>query len=174
VVLAALGGVAAGSFPAFAQEWVFANSIPCASAPVYGMSFSNCAVSNTRAFRVGNVRVWRLLLSDGKSEGAVGLYKLVEAHGVGGMGSVSGMVDWLRSAEALGTVTSGGSGWALNGNQYVSFQRPNRQCVGFMRTGPAPGGPVNWILGGAFCRESTTPIPPNEAQFIVNAVKVRD
>jgi hypothetical protein len=174
VPLAALAGVAAGSFPAFAQEWVFANSIPCASAPVYGVPFSDCAVSNTRTFRVGSVRAWRLLLSDAKSEAAVGLYRLVEADGVGGMGSTSGMVDWLRSAEALRTVTSSGSGWALNSNQYVSFQRPNRQCVGFMRTGPAPGGPVYWILGGAFCRESTTPIPPNEAQFVVNAVKVRD
>jgi hypothetical protein len=160
---------------AVAQDsWVFAESIPCDSAPVYGVPFNNCAVSNTRSFRVGNARAWRMLYNDATSEAAVGLYRLIEAHGGGGMGpATSSMADWLRGADSLRSVTAGAFGWTQSG-QYVAFQRPNQQCVGFMRTGPTPGGPVYWILGGAFCRISATPIPASEAQFLVNAVKVRD
>jgi hypothetical protein len=168
-----LGLWGAGSV-AVAQDWVFADSIPCGSAPVYGVPFNNCSVSNMRSFRVGNARAWRMLYSDATSEAAVGLYRLVEAHGTGGMGpATSSMADWLRNADSLRSVTAGAFGWTQT-EQYVAFQRPNRQCVGFMRTGPAPGGPVYWVLGGAFCRSATTPIPHGEAQFLVNAVKVRD
>jgi hypothetical protein len=175
VMLGLLPGLGGAVSSAGAQDsWVFTESIPCNTAPVYGMPFNNCAVSNTRSFRVGNARAWRMLFSDATSEAAVGLYRLVEAHGVGGMGSVtSSMVDWLRNADSLRSVTSGAFGWTQN-DQYVAFQRPNRHCVGFMRTGPAPGGPVYWILGGALCRASPTSIPPAEAQFLVNAVNVRD
>ena len=42
---------------AVAQDsWVFTTEIPCATAPVYGVQFNRCWVSNTRSFRVGNVR----------------------------------------------------------------------------------------------------------------------
>ena len=155
-------------------SWEFTESIPCNTAPVYGMPFNNCAVSNMRRFRVGNARAWRMLFRDSTSAAAVGLYRLVEPKGTGGMGpATSSMTDWLRNADALSSVTTGAFGWVQN-DQYVAFQRPNRQCVGFMRTGPEPGGPVYWILGGALCRDSRTPIPPAEAQFLVNSVKVRD
>jgi hypothetical protein len=160
--------------PVVAQDWVFAESVACESAPVYGFPFNNCAASNTRTFRVGIARAWRMLYSDATSEAAVGLYRLIEAHGVGGMGpATSSMADWLRGADSLRSVTAGAFGWVQN-DQYVAFQRPNRQCVGFMRTGPPGAGAVYWTLGGAFCRDSTTPIPPDEARFLVNAVKVRD
>jgi hypothetical protein len=174
-MLALLPGLAGTVPSAVAQDsWVFTESIPCSTAPVYGMPFNNCAVSNTRRFRVGNARAWRMLFSDATSEAAVGLYRLVEAKGVGGMGAItSSMADWLRNADSLRSVTAGAFGWTQN-DQYVAFQRPNRQCVGFVRTGPTPGGTVYWILGGALCRDSPTPIPPAEAQFLVNSVKVRD
>jgi hypothetical protein len=156
------------------DSWVFAESIPCDSAPVYGVPFNDCAVSNIRSFRVGNARAWRMLYTDATSEAAVGLYRLIDAHGVGGMGpATSSMADWLRSADSLRNVTAGAYGWTQN-DQYVAFQRPNQQCVGFMRTGPPPGGVVYWTLGGAFCRNTTIPIPPTEARFLVNAIKVRD
>jgi hypothetical protein len=176
VLLASLG-VACGSTSALAQEWGFTNQIACAQAPVYGVGFNRCWVSSPRSFRVGNVQAWRLVYTDAKSEVAVGLYKLVEAHGVGGISPVApnGMADWLRSAEALQNVTAGASGWASAGGQYVSFQKPNRQCIGFVRNGTiVGGGQVNWILGATFCRESATPIAPSEAQFIADAVRVRE
>jgi len=175
LMLVALPGLGGAVHSAIAQDsWVFTESIPCNTAPVYGIPFNNCAVSNTRRFRVGDARAWRMLFSDATSEAAVGLYRLVEARGVGGMGpATSSMVDWLRSADALRSVTAGAFGWIQN-DQYVAFQRPNRQCVGFMRTGPTPGGTVYWTLGGALCRDSPTPIPPAEAQFLVNSVRVRD
>jgi hypothetical protein len=84
------------------------------------------------------------------------------------------MIDWLRTADALKNVTTGSSGWALSGSQYVTFQKPNRQCIGFVRNGPAVNGQINWILGATFCRESASTIPTSEAQFIADAVQVRD
>ncbi len=160
-----------------AQDWVFANEIPCATAPVVGVQFNRCWVSNTRTFRVGNVQAWRLVFTDAKSEVAVGLYKLVEAHGVGGMSPATGaaIIDWLRTAEALKNVTSGASSWALAGGQYATFQKSNRQCIGYVRNGTLrSAGQVNWILGATFCRESPTPIPSSEVQFIEDAVQVRE
>ena len=59
------------------------------------------------------------------------------------------------------------------GDHYLTFQKPQRQCVAFVRNGPAVGGQINWILGAAFCRESATPIPNSELQFIADAVQVR-
>jgi hypothetical protein len=168
----------AGSFKtAFAQDaWVFATEIPCATAPVYGVPFNQCWSSNVRTFRVGNVQSFRLTYTDTKSEFAIGLYRLVEAHGVGGMSPVasSGEVDWIRTADALKNVTSGAGSWGLTGNSYVTFQKAQRQCIGFVRNGPTISGQVNWILGAAFCRESTSPIPTSEAQFIADAVQVRN
>jgi hypothetical protein len=173
--------VAAGTSRAvLAQDsWNFANEIPCATAPVYGVPFTQCWASNVRTFRVGNVQSWRLTYTDSKSEVAIGLYRLVEAHGVGGMSAVAGStaIDWLRTADALKNVTAGGSGWTLNGSQagdhYVAFQKAQRQCIAFVRNGPAVGGQINWILGAAFCRESASPIPSSELQFIADAVQVR-
>ena len=173
--------VAAGTSRAvLAQDsWNFANEIPCATAPVYGVPFTQCWASNVRTFRVGNVQSWRLTYTDSRSEVAIGLYRLVEAHGVGGMSAVAGStaIDWLRTADALKNVTAGGSGWTLNGSQagdhYVAFQKAQRQCIAFVRNGPAVGGQINWILGAAFCRESASPIPSSELQFIADAVQVR-
>ena len=151
--------VAGPSRAAFAQDaWNFTSEIPCATAPVYGVPFTQCWASNVRTFRVGNVQSWRLTYTDLKSEVAIGLYRLVEAHGVGGMSAVAGStaIDWLRTADALKNVTTGGSGWTLNGSQagdhYVAFQKAQRQCIAFVRNGPAVGGQINWILGAAFCR----------------------
>ncbi len=173
--------VAGPSRAAFAQDaWNFTNEIPCATAPVYGVPFTQCWASNVRTFRVGNVQSWRLTYTDSKSEVAIGLYRLVEAHGVGGMSAVAGStaIDWLRTADALKNVTAGGSGWTLNGSQagdhYVAFQKAQRQCIAFVRNGPAVNGQINWILGAAFCRESASPIPSSELQFIADAVQVRD
>ena len=171
--------VAGTSRAAFAQDWNFTNEIPCATAPVYGVPFTQCWASNVRTFRVGNVQSWRLTYTDSRSEVAIGLYRLVEAHGVGGMSAVAGStaIDWLRTADALKNVTAGGSGWTLNGSQagdhYVAFQKAQRQCIAFVRNGPAVGGQINWILGAAFCRESASPIPSSELQFIADAVQVR-
>jgi len=173
--------VAAGTSRAvLAQDsWNFANEIPCATAPVFGVPFTQCWASNVRTFRVGNVQSWRLTYTDTKSEVAIGLYRLVEAHGVGGMSAVAGStaIDWLRTADALKNVTAGGSGWTLNGSQagdhYVTFQKAQRQCIAFVRNGPAVNGQINWILGAAFCRESASPIPSSELQFIADAVQVR-
>ena len=173
--------VLAGGFrTAFAQDaWNFANEIPCATAPVYGVPFNRCWTSNVRTFRVGNVQSWRLTYTDSKSEVAIGLYRLVEAHGVGGMSAVlsATAIDWIRTADALKNVTAGGGGWALSGSQagdhYLTFQKPQRQCIAFVRNGPAVNGQLNWILGAAFCRESATPIPNSELQFIADAVQVR-
>jgi hypothetical protein len=174
-IFAALS-VLGGAVPSVVAQdaWVFTESIPCSAAPVYGLPFNNCAVSNARRFRVGDARAWRMLFSDATSEAAMGLYRLVEARGAGGMGPpTSSMVDWLRNADSLRSITVGAFGWVQN-DQYVAFQRPSRQCVGFMRTGPPPGGTVYWILGGALCRVSPTPIPPDEARFLVDSIKVRD
>ena len=172
--------VAGTSRAVLAQDsWNFANEIPCATAPVYGVPFTQCWASNVRTFRVGNVQSWRLTYTDSKSEVAIGLYRLVEAHGVGGMSAVAGStaIDWLRTADALKNVTAGGSGWTLNGSQagdhYVAFQKAQRQCIAFVRNGPAVNGQINWILGAAFCRESASPIPSSELQFIADAVQVR-
>ncbi len=166
---------------AFAQDsWNFANEIPCATAPVYGVPFNRCWTSNVRTFRIGNVQSWRLTYTDSKSEFAIGLYRLVTAHGVGGLSPVanSGAVDWLRTADALKNVTTGAGGWALTGSRagdhYVTFQKAQRQCIGFVRNGTGSPGQLNWILGAAFCRESATPIPTSEAEFVADAVKVRD
>lgn len=171
-----LMGMACISPTASAQDsWVFTNEIPCATAPVYGVPFNQCWISNSRSFRVGNVQSWRLTYNDAKSEFAIGLYRLVEAHGVGGMSPVagSGAAEWLRTADALKNVTSGASAWSWTGGDYVTFQKPQRQCIGFVRNGPIAGGAMNWILGAVFCRESPSPIPTSEAQFIADAVKVR-
>lgn len=172
--------VAGTSRAAFAQDsWNFANEIPCATAPVYGVPFNQCWASNVRTFRVGNVQSWRLTYTDSKSEFAIGLYRLVEAHGVGGMSAVasSTAIEWLRTADALKNVTAGGGGWALSGSQggdhYVTFQKAQRQCIAFVRNGPAVNGQINWILGASFCRESASPIPRSELQFIADAVQVR-
>ena len=145
------------------------------SAPVYGVPFNRCWVSNPRNFRVGTVQSWRLAYNDAKSEVAIGLYKLIEAHGGGGMSAVagSGMAEWLRTADALRNVTSGASAWSWTGGEYVTFQKPQRQCIGFVRNGPVTGGVMHWTLGAVFCRESTSPIPTSEAQFIADAVQVR-
>jgi hypothetical protein len=172
----ALLAMACTSRAAFAQDsWVYTSEIPCAAAPVYGVTFNQCFASNIRSFRVGNVQSWRLTFTEPKSEVAVGLYRLVEAHGIGGMGPVagSGMAEWLRTADALKNVTTGASAWSWTGGDYVTFQKAQRQCIGFVRNGPIAGGSMNWVLGAVFCRESTSPIPTTEAQFIADAVKVR-
>jgi hypothetical protein len=173
--------VAGTSRAAFAQDsWNFTSEIPCATAPVYGVPFTQCWASNVRTFRVGNIQSWRLTYTDSKSEVAIGLYRLVEAHGVGGMSAVAGStaIDWLRTADALKNVTAGATGWALSGSKagdhYVTFQKAQRQCIGFVRDGPPIGGQINWILGATFCRESASPIPSSELQFIADAVQVRD
>ena len=162
------------------DSWVFTNEIQCATAPVYGVPFNRCWTSNVRTFRIGNVQSWRLTYTDSKSEFAIGLYRLVEAHGVGGLSPVasSGAVDWLRTADALKTVTAGAGGWAYtnsrSGDHYVTFQKPQRQCIGFVRNGSGTPGQLIWILGATFCRESSSPIPASEAEFVADAVKVRD
>ena len=70
------------------------------------------------------------------------------------------------------------SGWALTGSRagdhYVTFQKAQRRCIGFVRNGSGSPGQLNWILGAVFCRESATPIPTSEAEFVADAVKVRD
>jgi hypothetical protein len=161
---------------AFAQDaWTYTSEIPCATAPVYGVPFTNCWISNTRTFRIGTVQSWRLAFVDQKSEFAIGLYSLVQAHGSDGMSPVaanSGMIDWIRASEALRTVATGGTGWAVSGD-HVTFQKPQRQCIGFVRNGPAYNGQQKWILGAAFCRESTAPLSDNEAAFIADTIKVR-
>lgn len=172
----ALLAMAFASRAAAAQDsWVFASEIPCATAPVYGVQFNQCWISNVRSFRVGTVQSWRLTFNDPKSEFAIGLYRLVEAHGVGGLSPVngSGAADWIRTADALKNVTSGASRWAMAGGEYVTFQKAQRQCIGFVRNGPIVGGVTHWILGAAFCRESASPIPTSEAQFVADAIRVR-
>lgn len=172
----------AGSIrPAVAQNsWVFNNEIQCATAPVYGVPFNRCWTSNVRTFRIGTVQSWRLTYTDSKSEFAIGLYRLVQAHGVGGLSPVasSGAVDWLRTADALENVTAGAGGWTYTGSRagdhYVTFQKAQRRCIGFVRNGSGTPGQLNWILGAVFCRETTSPIPTAEAEFVADAVKVRD
>ena len=182
-LLMSLAALVAGGTAAtvHAQDsWVFTNEIPCATAPVYGVPFNRCWTSNVRTFRIGNVQSWRLTYTDTKSEFAIGLYRLVAAHGVGGLSPVanSGAVEWLRTADALKNVTTGAGGWALTGSRagdhYVTFQKAQCQCIGFVRNGSGSPGQLNWILGAAFCRESATPIPTSEAEFVADAVKVRD
>src|SRR5437868_14952698 len=93
---------------ALAQDsWNFNNEIQCATAPVSGVPFNRCWTSNVRTFRIGNVQSWRLTYTDSKSEFAIGLYRLVQAHGVGGLSPVAGpgAVEWLRTADALKNVT---------------------------------------------------------------------
>ena len=170
--------VVCASGSACSQEaWNFAREIPCATAPVHGVPFNQCWISNVRTFRVGNVQSWRLTYTDSKSEFAIGLYKLVEAHGAGEMSPVppnSSMVEWIRTADALKNTTSGGTSWTSSagetGDRYVTFQKAQRHCIAFVRNGPAK----DWTLGAAFCRESASPIPTREAQFIADAVKVRE
>ena len=172
----------AGSFStAIAQDaWVFNNEIPCATAPVYGVPFNRCWTSNVRTFRIGNVQSWRLTYTDAKSEFAIGLYRVVEAHGVGGFSPVgpSEAVDWLRTADALKNVTSGAGGWAMTGSRagdhYVAFQKAQRHCIGFVRNGAGAGQQLNWLLGATFCRESTTPIARSEVEFVADEVQVRN
>jgi hypothetical protein len=172
----------AGSLPgaALAQDaWTFSSEVPCATAPVQGLPFQTCLISNVRTFRVGTVQAWRLTFADTKSEFAIGFYKMVEAHGYGGMSPVSysNMAEWVRTADALKNITSGGTGWANGGDsnaRYVTFQRGQRQCLAFVHNGPAVNGQVNWLLGAAFCRDSVAPIPFSEAQFIADAIRVRD
>ena len=175
-VALALLVIACTSRAAVAQDsWVYTSEIPCAAAPVYGVTFNQCFASNTRSFRVGNVQSWRLVFTEPKSEVAVGLYRLVEAHGVGGMSPVGGssMAEWLRTADALKNVTTGASAWSWTGGDYVTFSKAQRQCIGFVRNGPISGGVMNWVLGAVFCRNSPSPIPTAEAQFIADAVRVR-
>lgn len=161
----------------FAQErWVFASEIPCSSAPVYGVPFTRCWTSNVRTFRIGSVQGWRLTYADAMSESEVGLYSLLDQRGSGGLPPVSAgssMIDWIRTADALKDVTAGAAGWTPSGNDgrqpYVTFQKGQRQCLAFVRNGPAQ----KWILGAAFCRDSPSPIPASEAAFISDAIKVR-
>ena len=171
----------AGAGSALAQNaWVFTNEIQCETAPVYGVPFNRCWTSNIRTFRIGTVQSWRLTYTDSKSEFAIGLYQLVEAHGVGGLSPVSSSsaVEWVRTADALENVTAGAGNWAYTGSRagdhYVTFSRAQRQCIGFIRNGSGTPGQLNWILGAAFCRESATPIPTSEAEFVADAVKVRE
>ena len=165
---------------AVADDWSFTQEIPCASAPVYGMQFQRCWSSQVRTFRIGAVRAWRMSFGDSQSESSIGFYKMVEAHGVGGMSPVSysGIAEWVRTADALKHITSGGTGWATSGGdssaRYVTFQRGQRQCIAFVHNGPIVNGQVNWILGAAFCRDAVSPIPFSEAQFIADAIRVRD
>lgn len=177
-------GLAALASPVDASHaqgsWVFNDEIPCATAPVYGLPFGRCWASDVRAFRIGRIQSWRLTLTDARSEVAIGLYRLVEAHGVGGLSPVSGSnaVEWLRTADPLRNLTAGAGNWAYTtsraGDHYVTFSRAQRQCIGFVRNGSGVPGQLNWILGAAFCRESATPISPNEAEFIADAIRVRE
>jgi hypothetical protein len=162
------------------DSWVFTNEIPCATAPVYGVPFNRCWTSNVRTFRIGNVQSWRLTYTDSKSDFAIGYYRLVDAHGVGGLSPVSSSsaIEWLRTADALKNVTTGASNWALSGStagdHYVTFQKSSRQCVGFVRNGSGGARQLNWILGAVFCREATAPLQAQEARFIADAVQVRE
>jgi len=95
----------AGSLPgeALAQDaWNFSSEVPCATTPVQGLPFQKCLISNVRTFRVGTVQAWRLTFVESKSEFAIGFYKMLEAHGVGGMSPVSSssMAEWVRTADA--------------------------------------------------------------------------
>lgn len=174
--LALFASLAAGA-PAQADDWNFNQAIPCPTAPVYGVPFSQCFVSNVRTFRIGNIQSWRLTYTDSVSEFAIGYYRLVAAHGTGGMSPVtsnSALIDWVRTADALKHVSGGGTNWAVatspTGERYVTFQKGSRQCIGFVRNSPAN----NWTLGATFCRESRTPVPVQEVQFIWDAIKVRE
>ena len=158
------------------EAWIFANEIPCGSAPVYGLPFNRCWISNVRSFRMGSVQSWRLLYADSKSESEVGLYSIVEARGSGGLPAVvpgSSMIEWIRTADALENVTAGGTGWAMSGaaarEPYLTFQKAGRQCLAFVRNGPGQ----RWLLGAAFCRDATSPIAESEAAFISDAIQVR-
>lgn len=174
----AIGGSGGGS--ARAQSWVFNNEIPCATAPVYGVPFSRCWISDVRTFRIGDVQSWRLTYTDTKSEVAVGLYRLVEAHGVGGLSPVSSSnaVEWVRTADPLKDITTGANRWAYTGSRagdhYVTFSRGQQQCIGFIRNGSGTPGQLSWVLSAAFCRESASPLPMSEAEFIADAVRVRE
>lgn len=171
---------ASGGGSAQAQSWVFNNEISCATAPVYGVPFSRCWISDVRTFRIGDVQSWRLTYSDTRSEVAVGLYRLVEAHGVGGLSPVSSSnaVEWVRTADPLKNITTGASRWAYTGSRagdhYVTFSRGQQQCIGFIRNGSGTPRQLAWVLSAAFCRESASPLPMSEAEFIADAVRVRE
>ena len=162
------------------DSWNFTNEINCATAPVYGVPFNRCWMSNVRTFRIGSVQGWRLTYTDSKSDFAIGLYRLLQAHGGGGFSPVasSGAVDWLRTADVLENITGGAAGWAYTGSRagdhYVKFQKAQRQCFGFVRNGSGTPGQLNWIMGATFCRETSSPIPTAEAELVADAVKVRD
>ena len=82
--------------------------------------------------------------------------------------------DWTYTCRIdVRTQKSGGTGWTLTANRFVTFQKAQRQCVAFVRNGPAINGQQKWILGAAFCRESASPIPDSEAQFVADSIKVR-
>ncbi|WIM12894.1 MAG: hypothetical protein OJF58_003857 [Enhydrobacter sp.] len=175
-ILFVLIALCAGRAGLAEEAWVFASEIPCSSAPVYGLPFNQCWISNVRSFRMGNVQSWRLLYADSKSESEVGLYSIVAARGSGGLPPVApgaGMIDWIRTADALKNVTAGGTGWAMSGGAarqpYLTFQKPGRQCLAFVRNGPGQ----RWLLGAAFCREAATAISADEAAFIADAIQVR-
>lgn len=181
IFLAGLALLPGTGVPVQAQSsWVFNNEIPCATAPVYGLPFNRCWISNTRTFRIGAIQSWRLTYSDQKSEVAIGLFRLVEAHGVGGLSPISSSnaIEWLRTADPLKNLTTGGGSWAYTGSRagdhYVTFSRGQQQCIGFIRNGSTTPGQLYWILSAAFCREAATPIPMSEAEFIADAVRVRE
>lgn len=158
-----------------AEEWLYSTEIPCATAPVYGLPFNKCSISQKRYFRPGITQSWKHAFSDARSAFEVGLYRIVEPQGDGGMGVIREgprTIAWLQSADALKDVIAGSSGWmpspSLGDNHLATFERPQQKCVAFLR------GYQLWILAGAFCREAQSPISPTEAAFLIESIKVRD
>ena len=179
VSMLALLVLAGNSRAAFAQDaWNFSNEIPCATVPVYGVPFTRCWASNVRTFRVGNVQSWRLTYTDSKSEVAIGFYRLVEAHGVGGMSAVAARLHRLATNRRCPQERHGG--WIRlglerqsGGRYYVTFQKAQRQCVAFVRNGPAVNGQStgSWAPHSAASRLRR--YPTMKLQFIADAVQVK-
>jgi hypothetical protein len=163
--------------PAAADGWEFSKEISCTDIPFSGVRTGKCWVSQRRAFRGGEGQAWKQAYSDSTSEFSLGIYKTLSGNGFGMVPKDA--IRWLQSADALRTVTAGADNWKViespAGVSLVAFEKADRHCLAFARNGPiAPGNSVSWILAGALCRVSKTPLPLTDVQFFLDSVVVRD
>ena len=158
--------------------------LPCSQAPLSGPPFKECKVSTSSYQNQGSsnstdIEIWAMDYADPNSEFSIGFEK-PKNQDTGGVKAISNTdaISYIKNNIGIKSVTSGGENWmnyrTSGEDLFVDFTKPNKKCLGYLRQGPSKDtNTKQWIMTGAFCKKSETPMYVDEAKFIIDMIKVK-
>ena len=158
--------------------------VACSQAPVSGPPLKECKVSTSSYQNQGSsnpidIEIWAMDYADPNSEFSIGFEK-PKNQDTGGVKAISNTdaIGYIKNNIGIKSVTSGGENWmnyrTSGDDVFIDFTKPNKKCLGYLRQGPNKDtNTKQWIMTGAFCKKSETPMYVDEAKFIIDMIKVK-